>query len=133
MQKHKRALLDAATGATREHWVTFACRDCGRKERVPVSVPDVRALVAAIELLLREGLGRVAQAEEPPLPRLPETAAAIRQMGWQEMQLLAATLLVDEITACAEGAGRALLRERLEAVSEGTRSVLREALAELAA
>jgi hypothetical protein len=36
-------------------------RVCGKKERIPVSVPDVRSRVAAIELV-RKGLGRVEEA-----------------------------------------------------------------------
>ena len=39
-----------------------------------MQVPDVRSRVAAIELLLREGLGRPPQAEEAASPRLPRTA-----------------------------------------------------------
>jgi hypothetical protein len=52
-----RTLLEAATGAAKKQWVDFEC-DCGRRKRVEVPVPDVRSRVAAIELLLREGLGR---------------------------------------------------------------------------
>jgi hypothetical protein len=38
----RRTLLDAATGAVRDHWVTFECSDCGKRKRVEVPVPDVR-------------------------------------------------------------------------------------------
>jgi len=75
------ALLDAALGATREMWVTAACSDCGKKQRVEVKIPDVRSRVAAIELLLREGLGRPPQAEElrllvsPGRPRRSRSSA----------------------------------------------------------
>src|SRR4051794_25373694 len=51
----RRALLDAATGATKDHWATFECSECGGRSRTQLPVPDVRARVAAIELLLREG------------------------------------------------------------------------------
>ena len=71
------ALLDAALGATREMWVTTARSGCGKKQRVEVKIPDVRSRVAAIELLLREGLGRPPQAEEAASPRLPRTAEAV--------------------------------------------------------
>jgi hypothetical protein len=84
------ALLDAALGATREYRVTRACSDCGKKERIPVNVPDVRSRVAAIELLLREGLGRPPQAEETLVPRLPATVAEVEALGWDELRALAA-------------------------------------------
>jgi hypothetical protein len=57
----QRTLLEAATAASKPAWVEFECTDCGNRKRVEVPVPDVRARVAAIELLLREGLGRPAQ------------------------------------------------------------------------
>jgi hypothetical protein len=126
----RRTLLDAATGAVRDHWITFECGDCGSRQRVQVPVPDVRARVAAIELLLREGLGRAPQAEETPAPRLPATAAAVAQMDWQELQLLATTLCADEITSIISGNGEGLLRQLLAALSSKERRALREALAE---
>jgi hypothetical protein len=127
----QRALLDAALGSMREHWVTCTCGACGQKQRLQVNVPDVRARVAAIELLLREGLGRPPQAEEPTAPRLPENIEAVRDMGWDELQVLCATTYVDEIAAAVNGDGRRLLRERLERLSDGERRVLREELVAL--
>jgi hypothetical protein len=109
----RKTLLDAATGAVRDHWITFECGECGSRKGVEVPVPDVRARVAAIELLLREGLGRAPQAEETPAPRLPANAAAVAQMDWQELQMLATTLCVDEIASVVDGTGKALLRDRL--------------------
>ncbi len=122
------ALLDAALGASREHWATFTCPDCGRKQRTQVSVPDVRSRVAAIELLLREGLGRVPQAEEAPVPRLPQSAEAVKNMSWEDMQLVFATLYAEEITTVANGQGDALLRRRLAVLTDDARNALREAL-----
>jgi hypothetical protein len=122
------ALLDAALGASREHWATFTCPDCGKKQRTQVSFPDVRSRVAAIELLLREGLGRVPQAEETQTPRLPQSAEAVKRMSWDEMQVVFATIHADEITAVANGQGDALLRRRLAVLTDGARSALREAL-----
>jgi hypothetical protein len=126
----RRALLDAATGATKDHWVTFECSDCGSRKRVQLPVPDVRARVAAIELLLREGLGRPPQAEEAPAPRLPAAAAAVARMGWDELQILAATVYADEIAAVEAGAGLELLRVQLSQLSKHDRRALREALAD---
>jgi hypothetical protein len=123
------ALLDAALGATREMWVTTACLGCGKKQRVEVKIPDVRSRVAAIELLLREGLGRPPQAEEAATPRLPRTAEAVEKLGWGELKLIFATHFASEIAAVSED-GDALLRERVAALHEDQRQLLREALDE---
>jgi hypothetical protein len=121
-------LMDAATNTTRPVWTTPACPECGTQFRQEVHVPDHKARVAAVEVLLREGLGRPAQAEEPTTPRLPENPAAVASMSWLDMQYLAATLLVDELLTVQRDGGEALLRQRVAALSDGERRVLREAL-----
>jgi hypothetical protein len=124
----QQALLDAALGATREHWVTVTCGDCTKKSRVQVQVPDVRSRVAAIELLLREGLGRPAQAEEPPVPQLPDSVEAIRGMSWRDLQTVFALEFADEIEAVASGEAEPVIRNRLAGVGTDGRRLLREAL-----
>jgi hypothetical protein len=126
------ALLDAALGATREMWVTTACSACGKKQRVEVRIPDVRSRVAAIGLLLREGLGRPPQAEEAATPRLPRTAEAIEKLAWTDMKAIFAAHFAGEIAAVTEGGGEALLRERVAALDEEQRQLLGEALAAVA-
>jgi hypothetical protein len=69
------SLLEAAGSAVKPVWLTIECAGCGERSRVEAPVPDVRARVAAIEVLLREGLGRVPQAEETPTPKLPSGAS----------------------------------------------------------
>jgi len=98
-----------------------------------VNVPDVRSRVAAIELLLREGLGRPPQAEEPAAPRLPENVDTVRNMNWDELQVLFANTYVDEIAAVVNGEGRQMLRDRLEHLTDDERRVLREELAGISA
>jgi hypothetical protein len=122
------ALLDAALGATREMWVTTECSGCGKKQRVEVRVPDVRSRVAAIELLLREGLGRPPQAEESTSPRLPKTAEAIEKLGWDDLRAIFAAQFASEIEAVTERGGKAALRERVAALDQEQRQLLREAL-----
>ena len=122
----QQALLNAALGSTREHWTSFTCPDCGKKHRAQVQVPDVRARVGAIEVLLREGLGRPAQAEEAPTPRMPSSVAAVKALGWDEFQALFAATYVDEIAAVQRDGGAALVREKVAALSEGERRVLRD-------
>jgi hypothetical protein len=125
------ALLDAALGATREMWVTMACSGCGKKQRVEVKIPDVRSRVAAIELLLREGLGRPPQADEAASPRLPRTAEAVEKLSWNDMKLIFATQFASEIAAVTKDED-ALLRERVASLDEDQRHLLREALEEVA-
>ena len=92
-------------------------------------VPDVPTRVAAIELLLREGLGQAPQPEDKKAPRLPESAAAIEKMSWQQMQSLAAMLMFDDLVAVKRRGAGVVLRERVAALPESDRRVLREALA----
>jgi hypothetical protein len=77
-------LLEAAGAAVKPIWLTVECAACGERARIEAPIPNVRARVAAIELLLREGLGRPATAEEVPSPRLPASAAAVKEMDWEE-------------------------------------------------
>jgi hypothetical protein len=117
-----RVLLEAATGATKKQWADFEC-DCGRRKRVEVPMRDVRARVAAIELLLREGLGRAPQAEEPPTARLPRSPEEVEALSWTEMQDVAAVLSAEE-----EGQ----VRQQLAALNETQRRWFADALAESA-
>ena len=91
-------------------------------------MPDVRSRVAAIELLLREGLGRPPQAEEAASPRLPRTAEAVEKLGCNDLQMIFATQFASEIAAVTEDGGDALLRELVAALDDGQRRLLREAL-----
>jgi hypothetical protein len=131
VEQLKSSLLEAAGSAAKPVWLTVECAACGARARVEAPVPDVRARVAAIELLLREGLGRPATAEEVRSTRLPASAAAVKAMSWDDMQALFAVTYVDEIAALERTGGRALVRQKLAALSEGQRRVLRDGLAEL--
>jgi hypothetical protein len=90
----------------------------------------VRARVAAIELLLREGLGRPPQAEETHTPRLPSSAEAVEKMSWAEMKAVFAASFVTELDELEHSGGRKLVRDRVARLSEDVRNALREALAE---
>lgn len=123
------ALLDAALGATREHWTTFCCPSCNKKHRAQVAVPDVRSRIAATALLLEQGLGRVAQSTEPPAPRLPRSAEEVTTLGWHDLLGLGAAMELDAIENTLAHGGLDALRLRLGQLSEQQRGVLREALA----
>jgi hypothetical protein len=131
VEQLKSSLLEAAGSAVKPVWLTVECSGCGERSRVEAPVPDVRARVAAIELLLREGLGRAPQAEEPPAPRMPQTVEDVRNLSWEQMQLLATALFADEIAAVTRNGGEELVREKIATLSESERRVLREALDEL--
>jgi hypothetical protein len=94
-------------------------------------MPDVRARVAAIELLLREGLGRAPQDEEPPSSRMPHSLEGVRRLSWEQMQQIFAATFVDELATVDRDGGDALVRQKVAALSEGERRVLWEALEEL--
>jgi hypothetical protein len=126
----KTSLLEAAGSAVRPVWLTVECSNCGERSSVQAPVPDVRARVAAIELLLREGLGRPPQAEEPRATRIPDSVEAIEKMPWAEMQALFASIFVDEIAGIRDRGGERLVREKLAGLSDAQRSMLRHALAE---
>ena len=80
----RRVLLEAATNTTRESWATCSCPECGKSFRQEISVPDHGARIKAVETLLREGLGRVGEAEVPE-PRMPSTLAELEALSWSEM------------------------------------------------
>jgi hypothetical protein len=131
VEQLKSSLLEAAGSAVKPVWLTVECSGCGQRSRIEAPVPDVRARVAAIELLLREGLGRAPQAEEPPAPRMPQSVEEVRKLSWEQLQVLATALFVDEIAAVTRNGGEELVREKLVALSPGQRRVVREALDEL--
>jgi hypothetical protein len=122
----QRTLLDAATAAAKPAWVEFECTDCGNRKRVEVPVPDVRARVAAIELLLRDGLGRPAQTEEQPMPQLPSTAAEAEALSWEGLKAL--VLAYPEVEYLPEDKRRHWLLSRWVGLSQEDRDAFREAL-----
>ena len=121
-------MLEAAGSAVKPVWLTVECAACGERSRIEAPVPDVRARVAAIELLLREGLGRPAAAEEVRSTRMPANVAAVKAMSWDDMQALFAATYADEIAAVLRNGGVALLREKLAVLSDGERRALRIAI-----
>jgi hypothetical protein len=131
LEQLKTSLLEAAGSAVKPISILVECSSCGERSRIEAPVPDVRARVAAIELLLREGLGRPATAEDVRSTRVPATVAAVQAMSWDDMQALFVATYVDEIAAVQRSGGKALVREKLERLSEGERRVLSESLDEL--
>jgi hypothetical protein len=77
----RRVLLEAATNTTRESWATCSCPECGKSFRQEISVPDHGARIKAVETLLREGLGRVGEAEVAE-PRMPASVAEVEALSW---------------------------------------------------
>jgi hypothetical protein len=59
----RRVLVETATGANKQVWATVTCKHCEKQGRYEVVLPDYRVRLDAVEALLREGLGRVAQSE----------------------------------------------------------------------
>ena len=85
----RRVLLDAATSTTRETWATCSCPECAKSFRQEISVPDHGARIKAVETLLREGLGRVGEAEIVE-PKVPQSVEELRNLSTAELELMVA-------------------------------------------
>jgi hypothetical protein len=129
VEEIRRVLLETATGANRNLWATINCKHCGRAGRYEITVPDNKVRLDAIQALLYESLGRPGQAEAQPAPSLPRTVEQVRALSWDQMNLIFASQVADEIASVADG-GDGLLRQRLAALGRDERRILRDALAE---
>lgn len=125
----RRVLLDAATHTTRESWVTCTCPECGKSFRQEVSVPDHGARIKAIETLLREGLGRVGEAEVVA-PKMPTSVDEVKALSWDELNLVFALTSAVEVRAVIDN-GDAALRAELERWGPDTRAIFACVLAEV--
>jgi hypothetical protein len=123
-------LLEAATSTSRESWATCTCPDCGKSFRQEISVPDHGARIKAVETLLREGLGRVGEAEVPT-PRMPNTVAEVEAMSWEEMKFIFAICHAQAISAFVERGDEAV-RAEVEQWEPETRASIARALADVA-
>ena len=126
----RRILLEAATNTTRESWATCSCPECGKSFRQEISVPDYGARIKAVETLLREGLGRVGEAEVAE-PRMPTTVAEVEALSWSEMTFIFAISLAQAIQAFVDH-GEDALRSELQRWDPEARATVARALAEVA-
>jgi hypothetical protein len=126
----RRVLLEAATNTTRESWATCSCPECGKSFRQEISVPDHRARIKAIETLLREGLGRVGEAEIPE-PRMPASVAEVEALSWREMKFIFAISYAQAIRAFVDH-GEGALQSELERWEPEARATVARALADVA-
>ena len=108
----RRVLLEAATSTTRETWATCTCPECGKGFRQEISVPDHGARIKAVETLLREGLGRVGEADVIE-PKMPTSVDEVKNLSWDELNLVFAMSHAPEIRAVVER-GDDALRSELE-------------------
>ena len=122
-------LLEAATSTTRETWATCTCPDCGKGFRQEISVPDHGARIKAVETLLREGLGRVGEAEAVA-PKTPTSADEWESLSDDELNAIFAMAFANEIRAIVDQGEEALVRE-LARLEPDTRKSLSRALAEV--
>ena len=122
-------LLEAATSTTRETWATCTCPECGKGFRQEISVPDHGARIKAIETLLREGLGRVGEAEVVE-PRMPTAADEVKNLSDDELHLVFALTHATEIRAVVDNGDEAL-RSEVESWEPKARATLARVLAEV--
>ena len=125
----RRVLLEAATSTTRETWVTCTCPECQKSFRQEIAVPDHGARIKAVETLLREGLGRVGEAESVA-PKIPTSGAEWESLSDDELHAILAMAFAKEIRAVLDQGEDALVRE-LERLEPDTRKTLAHALAEV--
>jgi hypothetical protein len=121
-------LLDLALNGSSARWVTVTCGACGQRSRVEVPGVDGRTRLAATEVLLSQGLGRAPAAPEITTAAMPRSAEAVARMDWEQLSGLAASIYVEEIAAVQRDGGAALVAEKIRALSDGERAVLRRAL-----
>ena len=126
----RRVLLEAATNTTRESWATCSCPECGKSFRQEISVPDHGARIKAVETLLREGLGRVGEADVPE-PRMPASLAEFEALSWSELKYIFAISYAQAIRAFVDQ-GEEALRSELERWEPDARATVARALAEVA-
>jgi hypothetical protein len=126
----RRVLIEAATNTTRESWATCSCPECGKSFRQEISVPDHGARIKAVETLLREGLGRVGEAEIRE-PHMPSTADELEAMSWADMKLVFAVTYAQAIRAVVDQ-GEDALRTELERWEPEAREAVATALARVA-
>ncbi len=93
-------------------------------------MPDHGARIKAIETLLREGLGRVGEADVLE-PRMPTSADEVKNLSTDELALVIAMSCANEIRAVVDQ-GDGALRLELQRWEPDTRETLARALAEVA-
>jgi hypothetical protein len=125
----RRVLLEAATSTTRETWATCTCPECGKSFRQEISVPDHGARIKAVETLLREGLGRVGEAEVVE-PKMPTTAEEVKNLSWDQLTLLIAMTYANEARAVLHN-GPEALHEMIKTWATEERETLARALADV--
>ena len=94
-----------------------------------ISVPDHGARIKAVEALLREGLGRVGEAEIVE-PRMPTTVDEAKALSMDELALVIAMSMRERDPRCRR-AGRWRAQRELQRWEPGTRETLARALAEV--
>ena len=126
----RRVLLEAATSTTRETWATCTCPECGKSFRQEISVPDHGARIKAVETLLREGLGRVGEAELVE-PKVPQSVEELRNLSTAELELMVALGYAAQIRAIVDD-GDDALRLEVERWEPEARAAVAQALAQVA-
>ena len=87
-------------------------------------MPDHGARIKAVETLLREGLGRVGEAEVAE-PRMPTTVAEVEALSWSEMKFIFAISYAQAISAFVDQ-GEDALRSELERWEPEARATVAE-------
>jgi hypothetical protein len=125
----RRVLLEAATSTTRETWATCTCPECGKGFRQEITAPDHGARIKAVETLLREGLGRVGEAEIVE-PSVSESVEELRKLSTAQLGLMVGLGYAERIRAIVDHRDDAF-RLEVERWTPKTRAAVARALAEV--
>jgi hypothetical protein len=104
------------------------CPECGKGFRQEITVPDHGARIKAVETRLREGLGRVGEADIVQ-PKVPEPGEDLSTLSTAELKLMVGLAYVAQIRAIVDD-GDDAFRLEVERWAETGAAVAR-ALAEV--
>jgi hypothetical protein len=114
---------------TRETWATCTCPECGKGFRQEITAPDHGARIKAVETLLREGLGRVGEAEIVE-PSVSESVEELRKLSTAQLGLMVGLGYAERIRAIVDHRDDAF-RLEVERWTPKTRAAVARALAEV--
>ena len=116
----RKTLLDAATGAVRDDWITIRVRRMRIAEtcRSPDPGRSSPGSLRSSSCFAKASGPSCPKPKKPACPVSRNLAEAIEKMPWDQMQALFAAIYIEEIAAMQDGGGERLVREKLAGLSD---------------